>query len=221
MKKDAKVLLTEKWWNDNKAKTLPDKAGLGKALKPIEGAMKLAAVSKGGAKAASIKAASEALAAAEDAAAKTAKNCIKGVHGDTAHVLTKTFPAKVKEYQSMLDKMLTSLNKELNALTPIAVMKDKTLRVAFMQYAKARFVSENPNFLLVASKKDAGVYNEFIRAGASQQINISNALRSKFDEAMANNDLANAPWKKAIDEVITLMASNDIGPFAKYILEGK
>ena len=67
MKKDAKVLLTEKWWNDNKAKTLPDKAGLGKALKPIEGAMKLAAVSKGGAKAASIKAASEALAAAEDA----------------------------------------------------------------------------------------------------------------------------------------------------------
>jgi len=130
-------------------------------------------------------------------------------------------PAKVQEYQGLLKKMMAATEKGVDSLKPLDVMKDKTMRVAFMQYAATRHVSENPNFMLAVGKKDMGVYNEFIKDGSSQQINISNSLHKEFDVAADANNIGAAPWKNAIAEVVGLMATNDMAPFAQYMMTGK
>ncbi len=220
MKKNAKVQLTQKWWKDNKPKSLIGKGNLGKTLGAFEGAFKLAMVSKGKEQAKRIKAALKLCDAVDAAAARNAKACVPKLHNETKYVLQNSFPAEVEKHRKALIKAYKALQQKLASMTAVQMMKDKTFLVLYMAMAKKRYVSENINFILAAKKKNAAVYEEFIKENAPQQINIDHALRVQFDKAMEAGTIGNAPWNKAVSACVALINNNDMGvKFSKFVLE--
>ena len=64
----------------------------------------------------------------------------------------------------------------MGKLTVDKVLQDRTWRVLCMQYAKKRYVTENINFLIAAvveRKLDKKTFDEFLRKGANQEVNIA------------------------------------------------
>gem|GEM_PF-5420894 len=109
-----------------------------------------------------------------------------------------------------------ALEKKIGALTMPDILKDRSYRVLYQQYAKKRLVEENINFLLAAGKKDNKVYEEFIQAGAPQEINIDASLRKLFDDAYGRNEIGKAPWPKVVKAIIHLCTINDLGQAGKF-----
>lgn len=219
MKKNTKVVLTQKWWKDNKSKSLIGKGNLGKTLGAFEGAFKLAMVAKGMERGKRIKAALKLCDALDAAAAKNAKACVPKLHAETKYVLQNTFPAEVDKHRKALTKSYKELQQKLASMTAAEMLKDKTYRALYMAMAKKRYNDENILFILAASKKNAAVYDEFIKEGASKQINIDHSLRVQFDDAMRDGNIGSAPWKKAVDVCLSLIQVNDMGQrFAKFVL---
>ena len=193
---------------------------MGKTLASFEPAHKLAMAAKGVEKVKRLNAALKVCDALDTAAAKNAKACVPKIHAETQYVLKNTFPAEVEKYRKAYKKALSDFEKTLMALDASKMMKDRTLRVLYQQYAKERFISENVNFLMAAGKKNDAVYNEFIKEHASQQINIDYNLRIKFDVAFQNGNVGSAPWGQAVNTVLSLMNTNDMGlKFKNYIME--
>ncbi len=219
MEKTTKVVLSEKWWKDNKAKTLPEK-GLGKALGKLEAITKLAAVAKGAEKAKSLKAVLAVCDEVDKAAAATIKACKKKLHDETKFVLENAFKSAMAKVRKDYMSEYAALEKKIKALTMTDILKDRTYRVLFQQYSKKRYVEENINFLMAAAKKDDKVYKEFIKEGAPQQINIDGPVRTAFDEAFAKGDVKKGPWPKAIAAIINLITINDLNSrkFANFVL---
>lgn len=219
MKKNTKVLLTQKWWKDNKAKTLIGKGNLGKTLGAFESAFKLAIVAKGAERAKRLKTAISLCDALDEAAKKNAKACNSKIHADTLHVLKTSFPAEVDKHRKVLQKALKTMKQELTSLKVSDLLKDKTMLVLYMQMAKKNFTIENINFILAAKKKNAAVYDEFIKEYASQQINIDYDLRVEFDNAFRDGKLGSAPWSKAVNVCASLIMTNDLGAkFTKHVM---
>jgi len=219
MKKNTKVKLTQKWWKDNKAKTLVGKGNLGKTLAAFEPALKLAVVSKGAEQAKRLKVAIKLCDALDAAAAKNAKACVPKLHTDTKFVLQNSFPAEVDKHRKLLVKQQQTLRKTLASLTAQQMLKDKTYLSLYVAMAKTRYNSENVNFIMHAKKKNAAIYDEYIKEGAPQQINIDGSLRIKFDDAMQNGDIGSAPWKQAVGVCVSLIQVNDMGlKFAKFVM---
>lgn len=219
MKKNTKVILTQKWWKDNKAKTLIGKGNLGKTLGAFESAFKLAIVSKGAERAKRLKVAIKLCDALDEAAKKNAKACNAKLHADTLHVLKNSFPAEVDKHRKILVKSYKGMQQELMSIKVSDLLKDKTMLVLYMQLAKKNYTIENINFILSAKKKNAAVYNEFIKEGASQQINIDYDLRVQFDNAFRDGSLGSAPWGKAVTVCSSLISTNDLGAkFTKFVM---
>ena len=200
MEKNTKVVLTEKWWNDNKAKTLVDKGNVGKTLKLAEGAFKLAFVAKGKELVKQVNAALGICEALDKAALSTAGACLPKVHGDTAFVLKNTFKAEVEKHRKLLSKHLADYQSEIKKITIHEIVKDKTLMVAFIQFAAKSHFDHEPRFVISAVKKSADIYKQFIEAGSKDEINISGSLRSEFKKFFDKGEIQKAPWDKAILE---------------------
>ncbi len=224
MKKNTPVKLTEKWWKDNKAKSLVDKGKLDKALKAFEPAFKLAAVAKGQEKAQRIATALSALDDVEAAAAKTTKACVPKLHSDTKHVLKNTLPVEAEKHRKLLLKIRKDLESSLIGIKLKDLIKDRTLLPIYVKYAKKRLNDENINFILAAMKKqDAAVYNEFIVLGGRQELNIDESVRQKFAKAHSAGDVSKGPWAKLIKEIALSIEQNDLShkdKFAKFVMDG-
>ncbi len=221
MKKNTKVLLTQKWWKENKAKTLKDKGGLGKVLGAFESAYKLAFAAKGTEQFKRLKVALKLCGALDVAAGKNAKACISKIHADTKHVLENSFLSEVADHRKRLLNVQKELVIKIAKMKITDVIKDKSYLVQYMAMAKKRLNQENINFILASKKKNAAVYNEYIKVGSPQEINIDHRLRAEFDTAFANGDIGNAPWSKAANICVGLIDLSDMGSnFTKHILGG-
>jgi len=200
MDKGTKVKLTEKWWNDNKPKTLPEK-GLGKALKDFD-TLCTAAGSMKGPKALQI--IDKALAQGkkvEAAARATAGACVKKLHDDTKHVLTKTFPVELAKAVKTLEAMKAKLDSEVETLSLKKVLGDRTLMALFHEYCDNNMhCGENTAFLMAYKKSDRSVYDNYVAKGSKFEINISDSLRKKFDVHAEAGTLKDAPWDDAAKE---------------------
>ncbi|MBL4806383.1 MAG: hypothetical protein JKY31_03745 [Rhodobacteraceae bacterium] len=219
MKNNVKVVLTQKWWKDNKAKTLSDKANLGKLLAAFEPAYKLVFVAKGPVQ---LKRANDLLVlckALDVAADKNAKACGK-FQKETMEILKKAFPAEVKVHRKKIEGVLKDLKAQYSNPKVADMLKDRTMRSAYLQYAAGNYTDESIKFLMVASKKTDAVYQEFIKDGAPQQINIPGKVRIPFDKAFAAGNIATAPWKGAVSEIIRMLQNEEMKKFGTWFLAG-
>ncbi|MCF6272651.1 MAG: hypothetical protein L3J37_05580 [Rhodobacteraceae bacterium] len=219
MERNTKVILTQKWWKENKPKTLTGKGNLGETLKNFEGALTSTTVAKGQEQGVRLKVAQALCDALDTAAARNAKACLPKAHAETKFVLQNTFPPEVEKHRKLLDKKYKDLKKKLLALTAEQMVNDRTYRVLYMAMAKKHYNDKNINFVLEADGKNAAIYEKYIKSGAPQQINIDHSLRARFDDAMRDGKIGNAPWSKAVKACLGLINSNDMGPkFAKFVL---
>lgn len=222
MDKGIKVKLTEKWWNDNKPKTLPDK-GLGKALKDFDTLWTAAGTMKGPKAVIVI---DKALTQAETVRAKakaTAAACVKKLHDDTKHVLTKTFVTELDKAVKELAAMKTKLDAEIETLDWKKVLADRTLMTLFHEYCDKKMHSgESTSFLIEYKKKDRSIYDKYIVKGGAFEINISSRLRDQFHAHAAAGTLKDAPWGEAAREcVIMVQGFASSRAFATWLREEK
>jgi hypothetical protein len=211
MEKNTKVQLTKKWWDDNKATTLKDKGKLGEALATFEKAQKLAAASKGSAKAKAMKAANAACEAMLKAADTNQKNCTKKIHDETQHILKNGFETAVETVQKDLKKSWEAMRTDLKNKKPAEVFKDRTLRVELHKQMKANFDLKHMDFIMSVSKRNMEVYDTFISRSSNTQVNVIRKTRDAFQQAAESGNIANAPWKKATEEVLTRIQQTYLG----------
>ncbi len=208
----TKVELTEKWWKENGAKTLPDK-GLGKALGRLEASLKIRVkpseltlwIDK-------IEAPIKACDDVEKAAAATINACKKGLHDETKHVLQKTFQAELKKFRKEHEKeALLGLKSTIGKLQVDDIFVSKDNLKLFQLYAKKNLITEVVDFVLDSKKMNEKVYKEYIEEGSPQEINIDSKLRDEFKEAYENKKLGSAPWKKAVIKVGGSIKNDHLG----------
>lgn len=203
MEMNTKVILTAKWWTDNKAKTLKDKGKLEQALKNYGKVAK----SWGGAKGEVLMKALMNILASLDALDKAAdtniKACVKGVHNETKHVLSGAFKKDVEAERKQFIKRKKDLLKEAGSLTFKKIYGDMSWRVLFLQFAKKVYISENINFLIAVEaekKKNKKTYEMFIKLGAKQELNLSKKTRDNFKNAFEKGDKpTKGDWNDAIE----------------------
>jgi hypothetical protein len=221
MDKNTKVTLTEKWWKDNKAKTLPDKGNLAAALKAFEAAYK--EQSKGGPMC--YKPIKDALDACDDldkAASQTASKCVPGLHGESKHVLTRTFTAEVDRIRKELTKSLNYQDGVIQSLNYRTIKKSKVYWQIFEKHAKKEFAMDSINFLEeVGSKNYQKLYYKFIDNNAPEQINIPSKLKKKFDEALSLNVIQAAPWDETRKEIENLLNTDTVKRFKEILYKNK
>ncbi|MCB9663379.1 MAG: hypothetical protein H6732_04650 [Alphaproteobacteria bacterium] len=212
MDANAKIKLTKKWWEDNKATTLKDAAKFGDAIDAYLKVSKKYAVANGIERVKGLALIDKALAELEDARDKTSKACGK-LHGDTKKVLDKQYKDAIAKEQAEWTKARKDFDKTVKALKIDDFFKDATWLVAFQQYAKKVFIDESAEFLLECAygkKRGKKQYATFVAERSPKEINISYDLRQRFvqeinDEGKPSNDA----WDAAIKEIKSVLKSGN------------
>lgn len=220
MEKNTPVKLTNKWWTDNKAKTLKDKGKLGDALKKYETATKELG-SKGRFRAEALCASYAACTVLLKAAKTNASACTNNIHDETCHVMKNSFKTAVTARQKELKTAWEAMRKTIMKMQFDAIYKDKTYRVLLVQRAKENGETNNLNcYLALQKKKDQATYDMYIKpSSGGQSANIKGSLRKEFHKAADEGKLDKAPWAKVKDFVRGQVYANLLGAdFATYVM---
>ena len=218
MEKNTKVKLTEKWWKDNKAKTLRDSANLGAALKAFEKVCDQALKAKGMEALPLLRDALDACDDLDARAKQTAGNCVAKLHGESKHVLTNTFPAEVDSERKALKKAQKSIKKDIEDLSIEKIMKDRVYFLLFSKFLKKNGKIDHLDYLVQYKKKNDYIYNNFIKKGAKMDI-PADEFRKDFDDAYANGKLKDAPWEDLADIVKYHLEATRLERFTEDLLK--
>lgn len=100
-----------------------------------------------------------------------------------------------------IEAIVTKAETGLVKLTVEQILKNKTLRAFWKQYADKRYVAENYNFLTAGYKQDyQTIYDDYV-IGA-QQLNLGAPLRQLWDNANNQGLAKNQPGSKIAKKLI-------------------
>ncbi|MBV8820927.1 MAG: hypothetical protein JO022_21380 [Acidobacteriaceae bacterium] len=93
-----------------------------------------------------------------------------------------------------------------------ACLKDAILGPKILAEAKKTRTMENVEFLnaMKVGDKKQTAYDKYIKESSARQVNISDRLRTKFDDVAKSPkpDWSKAPWGDATKEILNLVRDN-------------